>query len=65
MKLVIMQSSPFPRHYLPLSPNILIILFSNIHNLLSSFNMRDQVSHPYRTTSKVTDQTQKVNSFLY
>jgi hypothetical protein len=34
-------------------PNILLsILFSNIHNLYSSLNVRDQVSHPYKTTGK-------------
>jgi hypothetical protein len=33
-----------------LCPNILIsTLFSNILNLCSSLNVRDQVSHPYKT----------------
>jgi hypothetical protein len=31
----------------------LITLFSNTHSLCSSLNVRDQVSHPYRTTSKI------------
>jgi hypothetical protein len=39
-------------------PNILLsILFSNILNLCSSpnvINVRGQVSHPYKTTSKIT-----------
>jgi hypothetical protein len=36
-------------------PNILLsILFSNTFSLCSSFNVRDHVSHPYRTTSKIT-----------
>jgi hypothetical protein len=35
------------------SPNILSTLFSNILNLCSSLNVRDQVSHPYRTTGNI------------
>jgi hypothetical protein len=36
------------------SPNILLsTLFSNILILYSSPNVRDQVSHPYRTTGKI------------
>jgi hypothetical protein len=35
-------------------PNILLNnLFSNTLNLWSSLNVRDQVSHPYRTTGKI------------
>jgi hypothetical protein len=35
-------------------PNILLnILFSNTLSLCSFLNVRDQVSHPYRTTSKI------------
>jgi hypothetical protein len=35
-------------------PNILLsALFSNSHSLCSSLNVRDQVSHPYRTTGKI------------
>jgi hypothetical protein len=35
-------------------PNILLrILFSNTLSLSSSFDVRDQVSHPYRITSKL------------
>jgi tellurite resistance protein TehA-like permease len=37
-----------------LGPNILLsALFSNTFNLRSSFNVSDQVSHPYRTTGKI------------
>jgi hypothetical protein len=37
-----------------LGPNtILNTLFSNTHSLRSSLNVRDQVSHPYKTTSKI------------
>jgi hypothetical protein len=37
-------------------PNILLsILFSNILGLCSSLNVRDQVSHPYRTTGNIID----------
>jgi hypothetical protein len=36
------------------SPNILLsILFSNTLSLCYSLNVRDQVSHPHRTTGKV------------
>ncbi|PNF23232.1 hypothetical protein B7P43_G01124, partial [Cryptotermes secundus] len=34
-------------------PNILNTLFSNTLSLCSSLNVRDQVSHPYRTTGKI------------
>ena len=37
----------------PLVPNILNILFSNILSFLSSRNVNDQVSHPYKTTGKI------------
>jgi hypothetical protein len=51
MKLVIMQppitSSLF-------GPNIFLsTLFSNTLSLCSSLNVRDQVSHPYRTTTRL------------
>jgi hypothetical protein len=37
-----------------LGPNILLsTLFSNTLSLCSSLSVRDQVSHPYRTTGKV------------
>jgi hypothetical protein len=54
MKLLIMQSSPISRHFLPFrskySPQH---LFSNTINLCSSLSVRDQVSNPYRTTGKI------------
>jgi fucose permease len=38
-----------------LGTNILLsTLFSNTLSLFSYFNMRDQVSHPYKTTGKIT-----------
>ena len=38
-----------------LGPNILLYtLFSNTFSLYSSLNVRDQVSHPYKTTGKIT-----------
>ena len=38
-----------------LGPNILLnVLFSHIFNLCSSLNVSDQVSHPYKTTGKIT-----------
>jgi hypothetical protein len=37
-----------------LGPNILLsTLFSNTHSLQSSLNVRDYVTHPYRTTCKI------------
>jgi len=39
-------------HFLP--PNTLFTLFSDIFNLCSFLGVRDQVSHPYKTTSKIT-----------
>jgi hypothetical protein len=37
-----------------LGPDILLsTLFSNTHSLRSSFNVSDQVSHPYRTRGKI------------
>jgi len=37
-----------------LGPNILLnIMFSNTLSFLSSLNVSDQVSHPYKTTSKI------------
>jgi hypothetical protein len=38
-----------------LGPNILLsTLFLNILSLCSSLSVRDQVSHPYKTTAKIT-----------
>jgi hypothetical protein len=38
-----------------LGPNILLsTLFSNTLHLRSSLNVRDQVSHPYKTTGRIT-----------
>jgi hypothetical protein len=38
-----------------IGPNILLItLFSNTLDLLSSFTVRYQVSYPYKTTGKIT-----------
>jgi hypothetical protein len=52
MKLIIMQFSP-TYHFIPLrskySPQHPVLTLS----LCSSLNIRDQVSHPYRTTGKI------------
>jgi hypothetical protein len=54
MKLLIMQFSPSLCHFFSLRPDThLSTLFSNILSICSSFNARDQVSHPYRTTGKI------------
>jgi hypothetical protein len=42
-----MQFSPPSLHF------ILSALFTNIINLCSSLHVRDQVSHPFRTTGKI------------
>jgi hypothetical protein len=48
-KFLVMQFSPLSRHLF--GPNIILsTLFSNTLSLYSSLNVRDQVSHPYRTT---------------
>jgi hypothetical protein len=53
MKLFIMQFSSILTWSL-IGPNILLsTLFSNTLSLCSSLNVRDQVSHPYRTTGKI------------
>jgi hypothetical protein len=47
MNLLIMQFPPISRHFISLRPNIpLSTLFSNL-------NVRDQVSHTYRTKGNV------------
>jgi hypothetical protein len=44
----------FPVPSFLLGPNILLsTLFSNTLSLLSSLNVSDQVSHPYKTTGKI------------
>jgi hypothetical protein len=49
-----MQFSPSSCHFISLGPNILFnTLFSNTLSLCSSLNVRDQVSHAYRTTGKI------------
>jgi hypothetical protein len=53
MKLFIMQFPPISRHFsfqCKYSPQH---LFANTLSLCSSLNVRDQVSHPYRTTGKI------------
>jgi hypothetical protein len=53
MKLFIMQFLHSPVTTSIFNRNILLsTLFSNTPNLCSSHNVRDQVSHPYRTTGK-------------
>jgi hypothetical protein len=54
MKLLIMQFSSAFRYFL-LDPYILLrTLFSDTLNLFSSLRLRDQVSHPYITTGKIS-----------
>jgi len=49
-----MQSPPFPRYLTLLGPYIpLNTMFSNTLSFLSSRNLNDQVSHPYKTTGKI------------
>jgi len=54
MKLLIMQSFPASRHFSLLDPGISVsTLFSITHNLCSPLSVRDQVSHPYKTTGEI------------
>jgi hypothetical protein len=54
MKLLIMLFSPTSLYFFPLGPNILLsTLFSNTIGLCSSLNVRDQLSHPHKTTGKI------------
>jgi hypothetical protein len=54
MQLLIKQFLQPPVTLSVLGPNILLsTLFSNILNLCYSLNVRDQVSHPYKTTGKI------------
>jgi hypothetical protein len=46
-----MLFSPISCHFIPL---LYSTLFSNTFHLWPSLNARDQVSHPYRTTGKIT-----------
>ena len=47
----------------PLGPNILLSsLFSNTLSLRSSLNVSDQVSHPYKTTRKITDNEENTST---
>jgi hypothetical protein len=53
-KFLIMQFLQPPVTSSLFGPNILLsTLFSNTLSLCSSLNVRDQVSHPYRTTGKI------------
>jgi hypothetical protein len=48
MKFLIVQLPPFFRHLILLGPNILLrTMFSN------TLSVRDQVSHPYKTTGRI------------
>jgi hypothetical protein len=55
MKLLIMQLSPICRHFISLRTKYSLLsgLFSNTLRLCSFLNIRDKVSHPYKTTDKV------------
>jgi hypothetical protein len=54
MKLLVMQLLHPPITPSLFGPNILLnTLFSNILGLCSSLNVRDHVSHTYRTTDKI------------
>jgi hypothetical protein len=53
MKLLIMQLLPFSCLSLFVRNILLGTLFSNTLSLWSSLNIRDQVSHPYKTTGRI------------
>jgi hypothetical protein len=54
IKLLITQCSPLPCYLAPLRPNVFLgTLFSNTLSLCSFLSVRDQLSHPYKTTTKL------------
>jgi hypothetical protein len=54
MKFLIVQLPPIFRHLIPpRSKYSLRTLFSNTPSLCSSLSVRDQVSHPYKTTGRI------------
>jgi hypothetical protein len=54
MKFLIVQLPPFSFTSSLVGPNILLrTLFSNTLSLYSSLSVRDQVSHPYKTTGRI------------
>jgi hypothetical protein len=54
MKFLTVQLPPFPRHITLLGPDILLkTLFSDTLNLCSSLSVRDQVSHPHKTSGRI------------
>jgi hypothetical protein len=55
MKLLIVQLTPLSSYVIPLwFKHSLRTLFSNTLSLCSSLKVRDQVSHPYKTTGRIT-----------
>ena len=53
-ELLVMQSPPFPLTPSLVGQNILLnTIFSNTHSFLSTLNVSDQASHPYKTTDKI------------
>jgi hypothetical protein len=54
MMLPNVQFPPVPCYLVPLNSTIFLsTLFSNILDLYSSLNVRDQISHPYKMTGKI------------
>jgi hypothetical protein len=54
VNLLIVQLPPFSCYLILLGPTILLrTLFSNTFSLCCSLNVRDQVSHPYKTTGRI------------
>ena len=53
--LLVMQSPPFPRYLVPPRSKYSLqnTIFSNTLSFLSSLNVSDQVSNPYKTTGKI------------
>jgi hypothetical protein len=66
MKLLIMYFSPLHVTPSPLTPNIpLNTLLSNTLSRCSSYNVNNQVSHPYKITGKITVLYILIFKFLY
>jgi hypothetical protein len=64
-KLLVTQFSPASYYFIPLGSKYLLSnVLSNTLNPCSSPNVRDQVSHPYKTTAKMTVSHNLIFMFL-
>jgi len=65
VKLLCTQSSPFPSYPVPLGQNIFLsTIFTNTFSPCSFLNVRDHVSHPYKTLDRIVVLCVKICIFL-